>query len=116
MVSRFTRVPPPISTEETATQYAYRLERIGYDEMRIRKEVFRKFPGDIFEKSYIFNDLSDAGIRYVTTIHQLTPKKPRKGLVKKLSASLEISEDEAERSVRRYKKIGGLPFIPWRIL
>jgi len=113
MTWKATPVPPPLSADEKISEYAHRLERIGYDEMRIRKEVARYFPRSRLNISHIFNELSDARIRYITMIHQISPKKPHKGLVKKLAASIGISEDEAERAVRRFEEVGELPFIPW---
>ena len=38
MAFEFVPVPPPLSADETAEAFAYRLEGLGYDEMRIRKK------------------------------------------------------------------------------
>ena len=106
-------VPPPLSIEDTAEGYAYRLEEIGFDEMRIRKALIEHFAPIGLRSAFIFDNLSDARIRYVTMIHGISPAKTHRALVKKLAASLGISEDDAERSVRHYERVGEMPFIPW---
>lgn len=106
-------VPAPISTDETVKQYGHRLEELGFDEMRIRKEILRHYAAINLTDLHIFNELSDARIRYITMIHELSPAKPHKGLVKKLAASLGITLDEAERAVCRYDEVGAMPYIPW---
>ncbi|MEO9818908.1 MAG: hypothetical protein ABJ370_14895 [Paracoccaceae bacterium] len=106
-------VPSPLSADETAVDYARRLEKLGFDEMRIRKEILNHYSPIDSLSIGAFNSLSDARVRYFTMIHELTPAKPHKGLVKKVASSLGISADEAERSVCRYEEVGGMTFIPW---
>ena len=108
-----TSVPSPISADEAVVEYGLRLQRLGFDEMRIRKEILRHFPSTDLNRNRIFNSLSDARVRYITMIHQLNPAKTHKGLVRKLAATISISEEEAEESVSRYKEVGGMSFIPW---
>jgi hypothetical protein len=106
-------VPPPSSKDETVQAYASRLEELGYDEMRIKKEILKYFKGFNLSSMRLFHNLSDARIRYVTMIHLATPDKPYKGLVKKLSSSVGVSQEDAEHSVRHFEENGGLQFVPW---
>lgn len=113
MSFEFVDAPAPLSTDETVEEYGHRLEDLGFDEMRIRKEILRHFSAVNLAEVRIFNNLSDARIRYITMIHELKPAKAHKGLVRKLAASIGISMDEAEQSVCRYERVGGMPYIPW---
>ena len=113
MSFEFFDAPTPLSADETVEEYGHRLENLGYDEMRIRKEILRHFSPINLAELRIFNIESDARIRYITMIHEITPAKPHKGLVKKLATSIGISMGGAERSVCRYEKVGGMPYIPW---
>jgi hypothetical protein len=113
MTLKFMPAPPPLESGETVTEYGHRLEGLGFDEMLIRKKILQHFSRADLNETLIFNGLSDARIRYVTMIHQLNPKKPYKGLIRKLAASVGVSEDEAEISINRYGETGGLPFVPW---
>lgn len=109
----FVHVPPPISADETVKDYAHRLEELGFDEMRIRNEILRHYSETDLAGVRIFNTLSDARMRYITMIHEQTPAKPHKGLVRKLAASLGITTEEAEQAVCRYEESGGMSYIPW---
>ena len=106
-------VSAPFSADETVEEYGLRLEDLGFDEMRIWKEILRHYPTINLADVHIFNSQSDARIRYITMIHELTPAKSHKGLVKKLVASIGIAKNEAEKAVCRYEQVGGIPYIPW---
>ena len=113
MSFEFVDVPPPVSKDETIEDYGHRLEELGFDEMRIRKELLRHYSETDLSEVRIFNHLSHARMRYITMIHERTPAKPHKGLVTRLAAAMCISMDEAEQAVCRYEEIGGMPYIPW---
>ena len=113
MSFEFVDAPAPLSTDETVEEYGLRLEYLGFDEMRIRKEILRNYSAIKLADVHIFNNLSDARIRYITMIHEISPAKPHKGLVKKLASSIGITMDEAEQAVCRYEQVGGMSYIPW---
>ena len=113
MTFEFTPLPRPLSADETVKDYAHRLEELGFDEMLIRKALLLSYKKLDLKSARIFNNYSDARIRYVTMIHRISPAKSHKALVKKLAASIGISEDEAEQSVSRYEEVGEMPFVPW---
>ena len=109
----FTSVPVPAPRDEDIDSYALRLETLGFDEMRIRKEMLRHFSCAECEHCQVFDSTSDARLRYVSMLHDINPAKPAKGLVRKVKASLGISQEEAERAVARLQREGRLDYVAW---
>jgi len=93
------RKETPLGSEKKEA-YARRLEAEGQEEMFIRKALRAHYAMEISELSDFMTPYQDARLRHVRQLMKLRDYPSPQALYKKVSGSLDVSLDEAERLVR----------------
>ncbi len=108
-MSNWQNLPP--QNEETALDYARRLEAMGHEEMLIRKALCDHFSMDMSVFAAFFDDLETARLRHISMIRDLEPNRTDYSMVKKIAKNLGLSDEQANMWFIRFQEIGRLPYI-----
>lgn len=90
--------------DETAVQYAQRLERDGHEEMFIRMALRTHFQMEIREFAVFFEDFPKARLRHLAKLYDRAPNRTDYAFARKVAGNLGIDQDRANYWVKLFRE------------
>jgi len=101
---------PPEADEEQMV-YCQRLEKIGHEEMFIKKALAHHFELGNAVFAISFDEFETARLRHITMLRLLQPNRTDYSMTKKIGKNLGLDDHQAQYWLDRFKQSGDVPFL-----